>query len=90
MVTFCGVHDLDSNKSAKKLFICLSTHVFKRHTSIRVSKLPASAEEGVEPHLIPCSAETTSFTHEITKSTQKLTRFEDVYKIAENLNYESS
>ena len=42
------------NTSAKKLLICLSTHVIKRHTSFRVPKLPTSAEERVKsPTLSP-------------------------------------
>jgi len=35
------------HKSAKKLFICLSTGVFKHHASIRASKLPASASSSL-------------------------------------------
>jgi len=45
------------NKSVKKLFVCISTHVFKRHVSVRISRFSTSAEERVEPHFIPRSAE---------------------------------
>jgi len=38
------------NKSVKKLFVCISTDIFKRHVSVRISKFPTAVVVLVVDH----------------------------------------